>query len=606
MPLMHKMRENTHIILFFLLVMFLLSMTIGGLVGGADITHLFGRRQDTIVSINGENISNKQYNDFRQQQIEAYRQQNQKEPEGYELQRLEDDIWESLVRDLLLKQFAEKMKIGVTTKEIAYHIYENPPEFLKSNPNFQDESGNFDANKYQAALDDERNDPFWNSIEMYLMGTIPFNKIYQEVMTSVFVTDEEVKQEFIKRNQRVKVKYIVFNSSNYKVDDAEITQKDIETYYNEHTENYKEDEKRKIQYVLFEVTPSSSDTSEVLYLVETLLDSINQGIDFTYLAENYSDDPASAKNGGDLGYIEKGSLREKSLEDTMFSANIGDIVAPIIAQQGVYIIKIEDKKIEDEKEKVKARQILLKVEPSHNTYEVVRDNANYFAEVAQEENFNQAVINEKATVDTTDFFTNNGLIPGLGVQKRMVDAIFHVKVGKTSRVHYIENRGYIIYQLIDIQKERTRPLNDVEQAIRNTVRREKQKKLAENAALQFREKIQVPEDFERLAGLDSLGMIETEFFTLNGYVRNIGRDANFIGAAFGLEIDELSSIVSGARGAYIIKMVEKQEVDVTTFNSQKESLRSELIQQKQRTAYNNWYTNLKESAKIKDYRYLFF
>ena len=48
MPVMHKMRENTHIILFFLLIMFLLSMTIGGLVGGADITHLFSRRPDLV------------------------------------------------------------------------------------------------------------------------------------------------------------------------------------------------------------------------------------------------------------------------------------------------------------------------------------------------------------------------------------------------------------------------------------------------------------------------------------------------------------------------------------------------------------------------------
>ena len=92
MPVMNKMRENTHVILFFLLVMFLLSMTIGGLVGGADITHLFGRRADTVASINGESISYEQFNNFRQQQIEAYRQQNQKEPEGYELQRLEEEI----------------------------------------------------------------------------------------------------------------------------------------------------------------------------------------------------------------------------------------------------------------------------------------------------------------------------------------------------------------------------------------------------------------------------------------------------------------------------------------------------------------------------------
>jgi peptidyl-prolyl cis-trans isomerase D len=605
MPVMHKMRENTHIILFFLLVMFLLSMTIGGLVGGADITHLFGRRPDTVASINGERISYEQFNNFRQQQIETYRQKNQKQPKGYELQRLEEEIWESLIRDMLVKQFAEKMKIGATKKEIAYHIFENPPEFLKTNPNFLDENNNFDIKKYQAALSDEQNLGFWTYIQNYLQGTIPFNKIYQEVMSSVFVTDEEVKQEFIKRNQKVKVKYILFNSNDYKIEDAEISQKELETYYNEHKDDYQEDEKRKIRYVLFEVTPSLSDTNDAKYLAETLIDSIKQGIDFAHLAENYSDDPGSAPKGGDLDYFEKGVM-VKSFEEAAFGAEIGDIVGPVVSQHGIHIIKVEDKKIEDDKEKVHARHILLKVKPSANTYEVVRDNANYFAEAAQREGFDQAVISERANVDTTDFFTNNGFIPKLGVKKLIVDGIFHTKVGKVSRVHHIEDRGYIVYQLIEIQKAGTKPLKDVEPTIKNMIRREKQKKLAEKAAHEFREKIQAPEDFERLVEQDSISIIETEFFALSGFVRNVGRDAAFNGVAFGLEIDEVSSIIEGARGTYIIKMVEKQDFDNTAFNNQKQSLMTELAQQKQRNAYNNWYTHLKKNAKIKDYRYMFF
>ncbi len=605
MPVMHKMRENTHIILFFLLVMFLLSMTIGGLVGGADITHLFGRKPNTILSINGEDISYEQYNDFRQQQVETFRQQNQKEPQGYELQQLEDQIWDSLIRDMLIKQFAEKNNIRATKKEIAYHIFENPPEFLRSNPNFKDENDNFDIKKYQAALSDQRNSEFWTYIQNYLQGTIPFTKISQEVMTSVFVTEQELKQEFTKRNQKAKVKYLFFNSDNFKVEDSEITQKEVEAYYNDHKENYKENEKRKIQYVMFEVTPSSSDTNEVLYLVETLKDSIDQGIDFAYLAENYSDDPGSAQKGGDLDYFERGVM-VKPFEEAVFNADVGDVISPVISKHGIHIIKVEDKKIEGEKEKVRARHILLKVEPSRNTYDVVRDNANFFAETAKEEGFNKTVINEKAKVDTTDYFNNSGFIPGMGFQKLIVDAIFHAKVGKVSRNHYIEDRGYIVYQLISIEKEQTKPLKDVEAAIKNIIRREKRKQAAVKAAEQFREKIQIPEDFERFAEQDSMNIVETDFFALNEAIRSIGRDVNFNGTAFGLEVDEVSDVVTGARGAYIIKMLEKQQINETIFYAQKENLRNELIQNKQRTAYTNWFNSLKEKAKIRDYRYLFF
>ncbi len=187
----------------------------------------------------------------------------------------------------------------------------------------------------------------------------------------------------------------------------------------------------------------------------------------------------------------------------------------------------------------------------------------------------------------------------------LADDIFHAKIGKTSRRHFIENRGYIVYQLLDIKKERTKPLSEVEQLVKNSVIRERQKNLAEQAAQQFRARIQTPEDFETLAAQASLNIVETDSFALEGYGRNVVQDANFKGTAFGLEVDEISSVVSGTRGSYIIKMLEKQDFDYTAFNSQKESLRNELMQQKQRSALQNWYENLKKQAKIKDYRYMF-
>ena len=60
MALMTSMREKMHVVLWGLLAMFLLSMTIGGLVGGANIIdQLVGNvnPQTTIARINGENLS---------------------------------------------------------------------------------------------------------------------------------------------------------------------------------------------------------------------------------------------------------------------------------------------------------------------------------------------------------------------------------------------------------------------------------------------------------------------------------------------------------------------------------------------------------------------
>jgi len=319
----------------------------------------------------------------------------------------------------------------------------------------------------------------------------------------------------------------------------------------------------------------------------------------------YSDDPGTSANGGDLGYFEKGMM-VKPFEEAAFSAKIGEVVGPILSQLGYHIIKVEDKKVEDGVEKIKARHILLKINPSRQTIETVRDDANYFAEVAAEEGFNQAAINEHAKVDTSDYFNDSGFIPGLGVQKRMAETIFNTKVGKSSKVTYLEDKGYVVYEVIDIQEERIQPLEEVEAAIRNVLRREKQKELAGEDCRKFRERIQAPEDFERLAEQDSLTIKETEYFSMSGFVRSVGRDHHFIGTAFALQKDEVSGPVNGIRGYYLIKLIDKQSFNESLFSLQKDNLKVDILENKKRAAYNNWYKKLKENADIKDYRYKFF
>jgi len=562
MALMGKMRENMTGILLFLLVMFVLSMTVGGLVGGADITDLLsGKKPDTVVSINGEAISYDYFTQFRQQQFENYRQQNKKEPTGYELQQMEDQIYESIVRDILVKQLTKKMNIGVTKNEITYHIFNNPPEFIRTNPSFADSNGIFDYDKYQAALNDERNLRYWDVVQNYLIESLPFQKIYQEVVSSVFVTDDEVKQDYIKRNQKVKVDYLFFNPSQQTYSDSLIGQDEVKKYYSDNKEEkYKEEEKRKIRYVLFELKPTATDTNNVKEFAVSLMDSLNNGVDFAGLAETYSEDPGSANKGGDLGFFSKETM-VKPFSDAAFGAKIGEVVGPILSQHGFHIIKVEEKRTENGEEQVKARHILLKIEPSHNTSETIRDDANYFYEIATEEGFSQAIINEKVKVDTTNFFAKGGFVPGLGLQKRMVETIFNVKPGKVSRVTYIENKGYVVYELVEIQKERYQPLEDVEKRIRTVLSREKQKEMAGKACRAFREKIQNPADFETLAEKDSLKITQTDFFTMTGYVAGIGRDAIFCGTAFGLAQGEISAPVKGTKGYYLIKLVEKQDFD---------------------------------------------
>ncbi len=74
-------------------------------------------------------------------------------------------------------------------------------------------------------------------------------------------------------------------------------------------------------------------------LVKSKLDA---GEDFAELAKEYSQDPATADNGGDLGYFTRGQM-VKEFEDTAFSLNVGEISAPVQSSYGYHIIKCDDR-----------------------------------------------------------------------------------------------------------------------------------------------------------------------------------------------------------------------------------------------------------------------
>ena len=130
--------------------------------------------------------------------------------------------------------------------------------------------------------------------------------------------------------------------------------------------------------------------------------------------------------------------------------------------------------------------------------------------------------------------------------------------------------------------------------------------LAGEACRKFREKIQTPDDFERVAAQDSMKINETEYFSMNGFVRGVGKDPAFIGTAFGLDKDEVSGPVKGLRGYYLLKLVDKQNFNESLFSLQKNNIMLDLLQKEQRSIYNTWYEQLKSKAKIEDYRYKFY
>ena len=146
MALMTVMREKMHIFLWALLIMFLLSMTVGGLVGGANIIDQIIGKVDpskAIAQVNGENISPDRFNSIVNQQLETLRLRNQ-EINDNEIGRARQTAWDNMLQDVLVSQVVKKLNISASDEEVLFYLENSPPPFLTQNPSFQTD-GKFDG-----------------------------------------------------------------------------------------------------------------------------------------------------------------------------------------------------------------------------------------------------------------------------------------------------------------------------------------------------------------------------------------------------------------------------------------------------------------------------
>ena len=90
---------------------------------------------------------------------------------------------------------------------------------------------------------------------------------------------------------------------------------------------------------------------------EDILKQIQNGVDFATLAQEYSEDPGSASQGGDLDWFKKGAM-VKEFEEAAFSLQKGEVTSQLVkTQYGYHIIKKIDERSDEE---IRASHILIK------------------------------------------------------------------------------------------------------------------------------------------------------------------------------------------------------------------------------------------------------
>ena len=538
---------------------------------------------------------------------QAYREE--KSISEAESEIIADKTWFTLVNRYLANEQFESKGIGeLTSTEIFESLRRDPPDAVKNLPAFQ-QDGMFNKQLFEEYLGNPQVD--WLPVEMLIRNKLPYDKLNQIVNASAFVSDAEAMAEFDYRNSQAVASFIAIDP--FAIEDVVIDTSGsaVKAYYDEHKEDYRREESAIIDYAKLPSIPSREDSSEVEELAESLIVRIETGDEFEYVAENYSNDPGSKTNGGELGWIRRGQMIPE-FEEAAFEADSGDIVGPVLTQFGYHIIHVQNKMTMNDTVGVKVAHILLSIDPSMDTEDSVSSlAADMVSEVEFGEDFFEFAESKGIdSVGRSNPITEDDPIPGIGYMERARTMLLTAMDGSTEAfaVKFSERpliEGITVVRLVRRLKAGIPPLEE----IRDDVLADMIQSVREDAALEIakRAKSIIDSGEDMASATDMVGGVfdTTGVFGMNSWVQGVGNDPIFIGRTFALkQPGQISAPFIGESGkAFVVRLDKINPPTRTDYVSLETTIKNEMIWQYRQNLYEKWFTNLRESSDIVDNRF---
>lgn len=293
--------------------------------------------------------------------------------------------------------------------------------------------------------------------------------------------------------EKVKLAYVLIDAGSI-AEDIEIAEEDVVAYYEGNMSRYSTAPQYRFSHILIE---SGDDAEAAQAEAEALLTKLEAGADFAELAKAESDDVFSGEQGGDLDFIEEGTM-DADFEAAAFALeNIGDMTGVVETSFGYHIIKLTDIKegsvtpleevraeiIADmQDEKVKQRYYELQQQVAELTFEV----PDTFAPVTEELGLQ---------VQETELFSRNNAPAPLN-SAAVLEPVFNgqlIDEKLNSELIEVSDTESVVVRVLNHEPASTQSLDEVRAEVTEQVRRERAQVMAEERAAEIVAQLQADE-----------------------------------------------------------------------------------------------------------------
>jgi len=478
---------------------------------------------------------------------------------------------------------------------------------------------------------------------------ILLTKLQALVSGTAGVTDSEIHEQFIKQNSKVKFDYAVLKEDDIKkglrpteaelkayyeshkatyansipekrkvkyavIDTAklesgvQVTQSDLQSYYEQHRDQYRVPEQVKVSHILIKTPLAGPDgkvdekgVAEAQHRAEDLLKQFKGGAKFETLAEKYSEDPGSAKQGGSLGWVGRGQTVPE-FEKAAFSLPKGQMSDLVKSSYGFHIIRVDDKQDAHMKSLDEVKSDIEPILKRQKAQQLAQHQAEALLADARKDGLDAAAAKQNVSVITSDFFARKDMLPGLGPSPQFMDAVFS-EADKAPPDVAPASMGTVVFQLLAIKPASTPSFEEIRTRVEEEFKNEQAGTLLSQKIQELSDRAKAEHDLKRAAKELGATMKTSDLVLPDGQVPDLGSMSGQAAVAFTMKPGEISGPIRNGADAVVLQVLENQLPSDADYAAKRDQIRDQLLQNKQQERFALFVSNLVDemtkSGKIK-------
>ena len=465
----------------------------------------------SIAKVNGYKIALPEYNRAIENVRNRIMSEGKKvDPAMFDSFEFKESVIDGLITKQLLNNDIKKSRFRITDQQLSQYII-GMPEFQKDGKFSQEiydkvlQNNQLTPKKFEESI---RNDLLIQQVRdgLQKLTFIPPNNLAEtlkatsqqreisiaefktkEYMTKANIAEKDM-QAFYDQNkskflapEQVKAEFVVFSLANI-LPTINVTEDEIKSFYKANADKYQNQQQREASHILIAASKNAppAEKAKAKAKAEDVLNQIRKNPkQFEELASKYSQDPESAKKGGDLGSFGRGMM-VKPFDDAVFSMKVNEISNIVESDFGYHIIKLT--KIIGEGGGFDAMRPQIKAEL------IYQKGQEKFAALAEE--FSNKVYEQSSSLDAvskrfnlpiqkTDwisrndsdkFFKNEALMSALYSKESIKDH-------RNTEAIEVTPNNLISARVVDYKAQSTKPFADVKKNIEDYLKFESAKKM---------------------------------------------------------------------------------------------------------------------------------